>query len=404
MIILIDKTIKELKKRVKYIAAFIQKLMIPPQINTNFIDKVNVDEYECIFYASNNILKLNANGRIFYFRQCRKHYNKKEYVLGCIADFFELKLIEPSIKKTFIEELSKEQNYNKLISLGTKFDKTSNISLFKCSNNYTMIGMGFVSGNSILECVAKELAEFLWSELYSYELNSHTKEYQIYNSSKSLAQEAMAELLGLNIIPHSSYALIEGKHLGSRIGTIMAEAEGLPISSLERFMSEGKLSPNLQNELNNLNILDVICYEKDHRPGNYNIVIKDDHLFGIRVYDNDSPMCFFPTPNIKFKTYADCSPLVKKGMINRPHLDQDTAERIIKTSNEMIIRELKQYLNNIQIFFTILRFNKLKRAIIKTSKRNHDFLITPSEWNSYTIQEELSGKYGKTYLSLLLKK
>lgn len=50
--------------------------------------------------------------------------------------------------------------------------------------------------------------------------------------------------------------------------------------------------PFLCCQLSILNFLDALCYEKDHRPDNYNIEYVGENPV-IHVFDNDSSLAFF---------------------------------------------------------------------------------------------------------------
>lgn len=63
----------------------------------------------------------------------------------------------------------------------------------------------------------------------------------------------------------------------NKVGTFMLEAKGISPVSLTKKQRK-KVAPSFQRNCSDLNILDAICYEKDHRPGNYNVLIDKDGL------------------------------------------------------------------------------------------------------------------------------
>ena len=87
------------------------------------------------------------------------------------------------------------------------------------------------------------------------------------------------------------------------------------------------ISPGFQRDTLIMNMLDVLCFQKDHRPNNYFCVLDGlGRVSGLFVFDNDCPSTFFPSPSIRFQSYVKCSPFVtREGYINRPFLDKATA-------------------------------------------------------------------------------
>ena len=211
----------------------------------------------------------------------------------------------------------------------------------------------------------------------------------------------MADLLNLGrIIPNVE--LVE-LHIGDkdvRYGTLMDEVVGVSPSSLtdkEKLM----LSPNFQRDCSDLNLLDALTNEKDHRPGNYLVSFNDRLIQGLKAFDNDSPMSFFITPKINLSTYWGSTPFVdSRGIISIPYLSKDTALGILNLNENTINASFKSTLTRIQIFFLKLRVRRMQKAINKTLKNNKRFLLEDDEWNDYTLNEELNMQNLNTYLRI----
>ena len=63
--------------------------------------------------------------------------------------------------------------------------------------------------------------------------------------------------------------------------------------------------------------------------------------------------------------------------------------------------ELRELLNVYQRIALIKRLKKIKKILKLTNKNK---LISKSQWNEDTLEEEISGRYGDTYLRKFLQK
>ena len=161
------------------------------------------------------------------------------------------------------------------------------------------------------------------------------------------------------------------------------------------------LSPNFQRDCSDLNLLDALTNEKDHRPGNYLVSFNDRLIQGLRAFDNDSPMSFFITPKINLSTYWGSTPFVNsRGIISIPYLSKNTALGVLNLNENSINVSFKSTLTRIQIFFLKLRIKKMKKAIVKTLKYNEEFLLEDDAWNDSTLHEELNMQNLNSYLRI----
>jgi len=150
--------------------------------------------------------------------------------------------------------------------------------------------------------------------------------------------------------------------------------------------------------------LDVICYELDHKPDNYKL-IKDSNGFysSICSFDNDSPKSLFPSFSASTSSYFGSSPIIdNNGRFNRPYLDYNLSQKIIDIKSDEVKKRLSPYLNSIQVMAVWKRMSKVRNAIIRLSNDSNKAFIK-KEWNPIMMQEELSGNYGETYLSILFR-
>lgn len=67
------------------------------------------------------------------------------------------------------------------------------------------------------------------------------------------------------------------------------------------------------------------------------------------------------------------------------------------------VREaLHPYLNRLQIEMCWSRIKTLKAAIDKMLAMKPEFLLGEEDWSEATMEEELSGRYGRTYLDIFV--
>lgn len=225
---------------------------------------------------------------------------------------------------------------------------------------------------------------------------------QMDNARRIMSTEAIANILGLSyMIPHSKFVRLKIEDLPVQFGTLMETSDGIyPLKLGEKL--KNSIAPAIQCHLLNLNILDAICYEKDHRPGNYNIILNNyGKAESISAFDNDCQWTFFPAFNYNFSSYLGSSSLVKKGHFNRPYLDKNLYENMQQMTKVLMTEALSPYLNTLQIAACWYRFRKVRQAINRSFASKRLRLLEVGEWDVNTMKVELSGKYGDTYLSIL---
>lgn len=371
--------------------------------NNNEIDFSDLDTIDASTYkvtplckSTNTIICLESENKKFFFRECKKHCKPQLYVEKLNSDYLFWN------KSNNTPRIS---NFSKFMKMGMLANQTSRVRMFYENGNPEVIGIqSSTTENNYKEL--KEYVDYSWSEIYNYWLNCGKKmgEYQTYNSSRAISFYLIAKLLGADdLVPNTRYIVLKGLGETERIGILMDEAEGVSFNSIAYSLCRKKFSPLLQKNLLNLHLLDTICFEKDHRPDNYNVLLDIyERPVSICVFDNDSPMSFFPTKSISFFSYEGCSPLIdRKGYINRPYMDGNLCKRVLELSEDEIQRNLEKHLSHAQIIFLNKRIKKIQDALMKsiTSKKcvllNEEIL-----WNKKTVEEEISGQYGQTYLSL----
>ena len=360
------------------------------------------EDIKQILHTSNNVMQIKNGAQRIYFRECKPRTSIWQYVLNELDCYYTK--IRPDLlkdKKHIETALSKKKNLKKFVNMGMTNDESSGAYNFCMGRGAHYIGLDGIPAD--VEERAKDFVQFAWGELFAYRLNKGLKLgcYQTYNAIRGIATYRIACLLGLGeLIPKTEYAkiFIDGEF--AFFGTVMDEAGGFSVEEMEENRRAELVSPELQRLLSNLNILDVLCLEKDHRPGNYNVTESDGKVDCLIAFDNDSPNSF-GLGDISFETYLGCSPWVVNGKINRPYVDANTINRIFEITDGDLENAVHGLLNFYQRITIKSRLSKIKKVLSKIPEQK---VLEKHMWSENTIKEELSGAYGKTYLTKFIEK
>lgn len=346
--------------------------------------------------TSNNILKIAHDGKTLFFRPCRIHSEIHEYVRTLIEEYYDASDLQKD-RETVERSLENRKNFSKFVNMGMTNDGSSGVYPFCMGGSPELIGI--MSGDAAFHDRLRDFAQFVWGELYAYKLNSGIPigSYQTYHAVRQIATKRIADLFGLSeLIPRTEFAVLDLSDGTKQFGTIMENAPGVIMEREPSQKRRSVVTPRLQHALNNLNFLDVLCYEKDHRPGNYTVVMREAQAESVCAFDNDSPMSF-GLGGASFQTYMNCSPYVLDHALNRPYMDEKIVQALAAIQFDELDRATKDLLNPIQISALKRRLRALQRA---ASALKPDQVLSENAWNDETVREELSGAYGRTYLGL----
>lgn len=362
----------------------------------------NASDVERILNTSNNVLRLATKDGFVYFRECKRHVEIHQFVANEIEYYYTVMHPDLSEDRCHIEaSLADRKRFAKFVNMGITNDVSSGAYHFCMGYGGEHIGLDVMP--PAMEERVKDFVQCIWGELFAYRLNGgvRTGYYQTYNAVRSIATYRLAKLLGVEeLIPQTEYAEVSVDGEDYLFGTIMKEAPGFSVEEMDEDDCRGFCSPELQRLLNNLNLLDVICHEKDHRPGNYHVTVFDGKVNHVMAFDNDSPNSF-GMGGISFETYLGCSPWTLKGQLNRPFVDAKLAERILETTDKDLTNALSDLLNQFQLAMLKNRFHKVKKILAKTPKNR--WLVCDA-WSEDTMEKELSGAYGTTYMAKFIEK
>lgn len=367
-------------------------------------------EMEVLHQCSNNMYRIKTNDAEGFFRPVQRHVDLDECVSNAIRDYFtEMYPMQKTEWEQVRKTLSDRKNFQKLLQVGNYSDPFSAARKFYLTKNTTVVGIetpsSLVRGSEAWKAFILNIDHFLkyvMNTIGHHRRNKRGGEWEFSNANRQMATEAMARLVGLDyMIPHSEFVVIDTPNGAQMRGTLMANAAGESTEGISAERSRAVCSPALQRELTKLNVLDTITYERDHRPGNYSMVLDvNGKVIGLSVFDNDAEMTFAPMPAITHSG-SGSSKLIIGGGINRPFMDSVLADKVLQLNKSEVQMALEPYLNRLQIFMCWRRITALKEAI-KVSSENNDFLLESDDWSETTMAEEMSGRYGRTYLDTFI--
>jgi hypothetical protein len=392
------KMIKLVKQMTLYVSArFFSSSSYQPEPRRN----INCNSTQVKYYANtpNTIIFYDDGENSGYFRECRMHEAKRKYLERLINEYCRFVFVNEhssECEKILLDKLKNPLNFYRFFYMRPGTAPYSRITKYRHTLDPSCIGIKRPYPewfkNQLLS-----LVQYAWGPLEEYRYNSFQNigDYHIYNSNRTIATKMLADTFGMNmLVPDSEYIelCIDGE---KKIGVSVGIANGEDPNKI----AIKNVNPQFQRETILLNILDAICFQKDHRPGNYFVKTNSqDEVLALSAFDNDCPTTLFPTRKIDFSTYCGCSSIVKNNEYNRPFIDKDCYEKIISFNDSDLSLQLKKSLSKKEYRTLLLRIRKLKAAIENSLKSGRTKIIDDNSWSQDTINCELSGNYGNTYL------
>lgn len=360
-------------------------------------DTKNTDVYLNL-RSSNNLLEINDSNQITYFRFINQVQCSPVFLISMIERFESWSNENWCCIKQILKTKSCRARF---LNMGD-FSVSSPIYSYFKGGDFVKIGLDDTLLSYHKRQSIDTFLQYAWSEICTHKKNRHSGAYQSFSYCRSKCQQEIYELFGVSRLM-CPIKLVKLKGASSSyLGSIQQQAQGINPLSYAKGQLADRLSPIIIRDLNIMNILDVLCNERDHRPGNYNIVLNEEGLaVSIQSFDNDSDLSFFPFFNID-RPLRGCPGLVNsEGLIYLKNMDGEFVERFLKVSSKELKDVVKPYLNVIQTHALITRFNKIKTALTKTIKCNPNFLKYEEEsWTSLDLEAELESKC-LNYTSLL---
>lgn len=363
-----------------------------------------------MYVAASNIFYIHTKNIKGYLRAVCRHTSYKKSVLDAIETWYSFIHPEQTVEYAVIKKtLSNRPCRKKFFDMGYFDNPYSRARHFYETKDTTIVGIitphYLVKGTEEWKVFIRnihDLLRYVRNVMVRYRRNQGGGQWEFSGVNRQMATEAIAKMIGLDyMIPHSEWAVVSYQDQ-VLYGLLMSVAEGENSEGISGENSRAIASPMMQRDLTSLNMLDAITFERDHRPGNYNIVIGDDgRVSRIAVFDNDAEMTFAPFPVYYQSVHGSSCFLCRSGEVNRPYLDKRIAMKVLDLDVSEFRKALQPYLNHIQLFACCNRLRKVQEGIRKT-KDNKVFLLEDAGWSYSTISTEVSGKYGMTYLRLFL--
>lgn len=390
----------------------IAALQVPKQFDKNQLDKnpihLNSADNLQMISVSNVFLKFTYRNQTYYFCECRKHEKPKDYVMSFINDYhhiFAEQSFAESDKSYLIRSLGSNENLMKFLKMGDmRIGSKSPCYLFFENGNPELVGLAATDDALLVERMKHFVCRYAWCQLAAYVENKAVPygKYQTFAANKSLATRSLASLLKTDrLFPECRYTKLIINEQYEFYGLLMEESPGintirLPFPKSERM---NRITPTLQRDLNKLNLFDVLTLEKDHSPNNYNVILNtNNYAVAISVFDNNGIGTFGIKRSISFSSFKNCSPFIIGESINRPYVDLELAEAIIGADQKQLKKALMKYLTVWQYLAFSHRFNGVKKILKDKLSNNIDIFLKEDQWSEKTINAEMSGEYGKTYL------
>lgn len=387
--------IRELCKR-KYKNNTFKKLKtIPENVEVVFCRR---DEAS-IITSTFVVYHIKSNGNDFYFKEVCLHKNIRDYIFERLDNyclFFESDTLKEIIKSS----LNKDINLKKFTEMGMLSQADSPVNKFLKTRSGEIIGIEYPENNNdIFDQLKHFIKEYAASYILSYKYCSRPGIYETYFSSRQLAYQAVADALGLEInIPSSRYIRLKIDNGVEMFGIATDKALGIPPEKIDSFPEA--VTTGLLKALENINLLDCICFEHDHAKGNLFYPLDEDgKIKSAVVFDNCGFNSFMISPSIKFKSsYQSALFSVDGKYINRPHMCKETVERLFLIKFSDFKKRLCPFLSMKNILCAYLRIVKIKKAVKRTAEKDSSFILESVKWNEDVLKQYTESKLNGTYI------
>ena len=401
--------LKKIKDLIKYIFQRIFPYGSKP-VNPKKYKKCiyKVSDRDLNFHFSDTVvIEFSYMGKKYFFRECETHGSRKNYLKNLICLYFDVfqksSEYSKSDKEKLLSDLSKTSNISKFF--GFDYNDDALLCVKFCNGTIDSEKIGICNNNDIeYTNRIRAFVKYASIKVKAYLKNDSlvfSRKTQNSDACKLFAYLELSDVLDIqDYVPKTQYGFLEINDKFKLFGTITEDAGGVIPHEISKNERIKKITPIFQKNLLNLSVLDYICHILDHTMYNYNITVdKYGNFESIKAFDNTEPSAFSIQNDMVFKGLHGESPyIIESGTINRPHLDIALADKIYKINKYDLQKKLKSFLSKQQIKCVLKRIEFVKNAIPQTLLQKPNFLLKNSEWNQKTIEDELSGIYGKTYL------
>lgn len=413
------RIIKFFAKKIKLLVSPLSRFATgkPKRINTkkyeHLVLRIKQDSIKLIMSSSIVYkVEISNGGGVYFFRECEKHLPIKKYIREFtnfyFACFYNDKILAEEYKKRIFRSLENKNNLASFIKMAKKYSCNMFYEQGLLYNkNPKIVGIeGFDSPEDINRI--RQFLQFALIKLSIYNENLYFRKNRLHTSSSSriIAYKIVADKIRCgNLSAAAEYCFLKINDDKMIFGTLMPEIDGVFGYEFSKEKRRERFTPLFQKNLLNLNVLDYLCCMRDHTMYNYKIQVDDNGYFiNACCFDNNESDAFSNESILSFAGFHNESRLIdENGYFNRPYIDYDVVKSIFMLDKKNLYKSLDSVLNKIQIEKVWERVEFLKSAIKKRADREEKFILHENKWNQATIEEELSGKYGKTYLTALIR-
>ena len=364
-------------------------------------------EYTQTHIANTTIItKYEKDGDVRFFRECRPHQALRQCLRSAVEDYFDRISRfsqKQQLKAAVFEDMQAQSNYKRLAGITSVFDAHLMEILSGLYCDYAAAGVPcFGSFDAQTEFIA--FIKYISGVVISQRTNSYLPKgaYENFSANKLLATYRLACLLGVEnlITPVSVCAFSDGDTF--RVGTMMEKAPGYPPSDLTPEARTKLNKATFLQDITNLEYLDAVCYQLDHRLDNYYVVEDEQGLIArVVAFDNDAARTFFINPKLPKGTYAGCASVLRTdGGVARPYMDAEFYHALGRIDKQMLKQEIGDFLSGMQLNCLWKRLCQLRNAAQKTAAQDPEFLV--SDWSKADSEKAQAHKYGCTYYHLYL--
>ena len=382
--------------------------------------EISAQKVSCFQLSSNLVLSFEHEGELVYFRECLPVLNRADHFRRETEKFFKtlprLHIHEAHFKQKIPipvvfsrETVAAFRGYIDQKEKPEFWEKLGNADMICAEQNFSIwtpreYDKAFFKAFGLTDlpkCCYEIAVYYLWcmrGACYSFKTLSlvRGKQYSYFSAVRAIASCLAADALGLGyLLTCAKLCRLVFEDGTSVLGVISNAAPGSRMVD-----SDIQISGSLQKELIELSFLDMICMQTDHGPNNYNVE-QTDGTSRICAFDNDNPNTFLPLPVGRWRLLGCAELISTTGLINRPHVSGALYSGICNVDMKSLKQSVKPYLNVIQTAAMAARIKKLRKALKKTAQQKVGFILADWQWNAQTVAEELSGGFGKTYLTML---
>lgn len=362
---------------------------------------VNSDQLK-IHVSTNVTFRIVQDKMTLYLRECKIQNGAQEYVKELIKTYFTIMYTRndaDKIQNIILEDLKQKANFTRFMKLEYVYNSHIKEMRSLSFNHYELVGLPSLSllqWNGIVPFL-----KYCKGGIINYLNNRYLAKnsFQNYNFNRQKSTRVLAELLNIEfLVPDIEICKLKVDDATELLCSVMPEvghASPCNIAVSDR----AHYSYEFVRQLSILELFDALCYQLDHRLGNYNIFYGNSgQIDGVSAFDNDAPLTFIPFWRLPSKTYCGCSSVLRRlNTYNRPYVDWDFYENLKKMNYSLIYNSLKDYLTSAQIHGLWRRICALRRAIRTSIERRECILLSNEKWNTFDPDKELSGAYGMTY-------